>query len=68
MTTKLKRHILQEYKDVPYPDNNKTYCGKIIPLQRRVRWVSNWDDATCLICIKLAEEDNKDWKHPSHRS
>jgi len=67
MTTKLKRHIIQEEEGFPSPRPPRTYCGKIVPLQRRIKYVENWDEATCLTCIKLAEEANKDWKHPSHR-
>jgi len=67
VTTKLKRHILLAPEE-DSPLHKVTYCRRIIPLQRRVRWVDNWDDATCLICIKLAEEDKQGWKHPSHRS
>lgn len=65
MTAKLRQHILQEIEEGA---NRITYCGKIAPLQRRIKLAKSWDGATCLICIKLAEEDNPKWKHPSHRS
>jgi len=50
------------------PEMIETYCGRYLTKNRESRVVEDWDDATCLICIRVAEFEKPGWKHPSHRS